>query len=151
VADFGIAVTLNMLQLTQLLGDLAPNAAAAVDGTAHSIQQLSSELAPRRTGALAASIYVSTPNGSDYGQHESAAQSLNPEAIITQEVTPNNAQYITGPPPDSAYVDIVGVAVNYGIFNELGTYKMAPHPFLYPSVEPARDAFIASMSHIADV
>ncbi len=146
-----ISVTLNMAKMTQLMGQLAPNAAAAVDGTAHGIQQLASELAPRRTGALSQSIYVSTPPTSDYGQHASAAQSLNPDAVIVSEVTASTAQYITGPPPDTAYIDIVGVAVEYGIYNELGTKYMAPHPFLYPSVEPAKDAFISSMSHIADV
>jgi HK97 gp10 family phage protein len=146
-----VSVTLNNVKLVRLIGQLGPNAATAVDETARSIQELSREIAPRRTGALSQSIYVSTPNESDYGQHASAASSLNPLAQIQQEVTPHNAQYITGPPPDTAYADIVGVAVQYGLFNELGTRYMAPHPFLFPSIEPNKNTFISSMSSIANV
>lgn len=144
-------VVVHRAKLDQLLSQLVPRSQDTVDQSAQDIQQLSYELAPKLTGALSQSIYVSTPRASDYSQHSSTAQSLNPLAQIEPEVTPNNWQSISGVNVDNAYTAIVGVAVNYGLFNELGTRYMAPRPFLFPSIEGNRDNFFSAMSHIADV
>jgi HK97 gp10 family phage protein len=40
-------------------------------------------------------------------------------------------------------------SVNYGIYNETGTYKMAAHPFMVPAVESERQAHIQRLAKVA--
>jgi phage protein, HK97 gp10 family len=42
----------------------------------------------------------------------------------------------------------VGVGVEYGIFQEFGTYKMAAQPFMTPAAEEVRPSFEAAMRRI---
>ncbi len=42
----------------------------------------------------------------------------------------------------------VGPTVSYGIFQELGTYKMAAHPYLIPALEKVRASFLAAWKEL---
>lgn len=44
----------------------------------------------------------------------------------------------------------VGPEANYGGFIELGTWKMAPQPYLGPAFDEVEPAFIAALQAIAD-
>lgn len=145
-----VTTRVNKLRLDGLILQLSPRSHAAVDLTANNIRDRAASLAPRRTGSLAESIYVGTPDGSDYSQRAGDARSTNPTAIIVSEVTSSEVLSLSGG-SSNAYVDVVGVAVQHGVFNELGTRFMSAQPFIFPSVEPERDAFVSAMSHVADV
>lgn len=121
----------------------------AVDDTARAIRTLGSQIAPRDTGSLSASLYTGTPDGSDYGQASSAARALNPQAEIVDEVRSEFVLSLSGG-DDSLYVDVVGVAVAHGIFQELGTRYQSAQPFLLPAVENERGRFLSRMRGIAD-
>jgi HK97 gp10 family phage protein len=43
----------------------------------------------------------------------------------------------------------VGPEANYGIFIELGTWKMAPQPFLGPAFDEVEPSFLAALDDIA--
>ena len=43
--------------------------------------------------------------------------------------------------PDGPYTWTVHDGVEYGVYQELGTYKMRAHPFMTPAVEWARPQF----------
>lgn len=43
---------------------------------------------------------------------------------------------------------IVGTGVEYSVYVELGTVKMAARPYLIPAAEHARPSFIEAMSHL---
>lgn len=43
---------------------------------------------------------------------------------------------------------VVGTAVSYSIFVELGTHRMASRPYLIPSAEAMRPVFLAAMQHL---
>lgn len=142
-------VVLNTARLTGLYSRLTPKARAAVQDAAEDMRDRASQLAPRDTGSLAASLYVATPDGSDYSQRASAARALNSRATIVSEVTPDQVLSLGGE-SGKGFIAVVGIAVEHGVFNELGTRFMAPQPFMVPAAEPERDRFISLMSHVAD-
>lgn len=45
----------------------------------------------------------------------------------------------------------VGPAVDYGLFVEMGTVKMAPQPYMTPAAEAVRGPFIDAMRGAVDV
>jgi HK97 gp10 family phage protein len=72
--------------------------------------------------------------------------------LAAQEVAAyaaRNAPVDTGALKNSIHVEpeherltrIIADQVTYGIFQELGTYKMAAHPFMTPAVEAVRTRF----------
>ena len=67
------------------------------------------------------------------------------------------APYITGALHDSILSESGFVAdltwrvqdgVTYGVFQELGTSKMAAHPFIVPAIEKWREKFCAAFSEL---
>lgn len=42
----------------------------------------------------------------------------------------------------------VGPTVNYGIFVEFGTYKMAPQPYMGPAADSVLPSFVAAMTEL---
>lgn len=140
---------LNTTRLVGLYGRLGPKAKQAVEDTTASMRERAAQLAPKDTGSLAASLYVATPDGSEYSQRSSAARALNPRAIIVSETTPDQVLSLGGG-GGKGFIGVVGIAVEHGVFNELGTRYMAPRPFMLPAAEPERDGFITLMSHVAD-
>ena len=113
--------------------ELSDKVDAVVDKTAFDIQaeaqQNITELGAIDTGSMKASAYASTPKSSSYGAAAAEARGLNPNAVIQSEERPGEHEAI------------VGIAVEHGIYNELGTVRMPPRPFLGPAFEAMRRPF----------
>ncbi len=115
----------------QIAARIKPAVQQIVKQTAQQVQGAAKSNAPYATGFLQSSIYVSDWEGSDYGQ--------------------------TGPPPGDSYLlpevqpdndttAIVGVAANYGIYQEMGTRFMGAQPYFYPAVDEGQGFFDAELS-----
>lgn len=143
----GITFRVNNDPLVALIRDFPKRSHRAVDESAKAIRDLASQLAPRDTGSLSVSLYVGTPDGSDYGQASAAAQALNPEAKIIPEVRPEFVMSLESG-NDGLYVDVVGFAVEHGLFQEFGTRYQSAQPFLFPAIENERTAFVDRMRGI---
>lgn len=142
-----ITVTIRRNDIGRVRDQIKDKARAAVGDNAHYLQGYGAQIAPRQTGAFAASLYVNGPAGdSDYSQRAAEAQSRRPAAPMVGEL---QADSVVAPARD---VDtaIVSTAVGYGILLEEGTAYMAPRPTLRQSAEVTRPRFIAAMSKVAD-
>jgi HK97 gp10 family phage protein len=145
----GVTITIRSNRIDELTRLLVPRTHTAVLETAGDIQDRASFMAPRDTGALSESIYVASADGSDYSQRAGSAGARNPDAVIAPEVNPEFVISFSSSSP--TFRAVVGSAVNYGIFQELGTRFMPPQSFMLPATEVAADAFSERMSHIADL
>lgn len=45
----------------------------------------------------------------------------------------------------------IGPTVSYGIYQEFGTSRMAPHPFMGPALEQHTAAFLAAVEQLGDL
>lgn len=142
-------VTIRKNLLPDMVKQLDLRSRRNVEQTASDVRDRASQTAPRDTGSLADGMYVSSPAGSDYTSRAGTARAENPEAVITQEVTPDSVISLFG--GSGGYSAVVAPSVAHGIFNELGTRFMSPKPFLLPATEANSEPFIAAMSTIADV
>lgn len=145
-----ITVTLRSNRIPAMQVQVQSKMQAAVEKTARNIRDFASQIAPRDTGSLAESLYVSSPAGSDYGQRAGVAASRNPQATIQPEVQPQFVLSLSGPASQNAYVAVVGVAAGHGIFQEFGTRYMGAQPFLYPAVLGLQGQFVNEMKTIAN-
>lgn len=134
----------------KLIDRLGQNMHAIVDQAATDIQARASQTAPVDTGALRNSIYVNNGTDSDYNERVSVASSLNPEMIALEEIDPEFVIAVATSPGDAAYVSVVGVAADYGLFQELGTRHMRAQPFMLPSALGVQGDFETAMTHVAD-
>jgi len=113
--------------LTGLAATLSDRANQAVGDIARQVQVGAVSNAVRDTGSMAEGVYVTTTDGSDYGERTAAATDANPKVVILEEVTPDG--------PGEA---IVGCAAGHSIYVEYGTRSMPAQPFLTPAAEAAR-------------
>lgn len=89
------------------------------------------------TGAMRNSGYTMTKKRSGRAKAIEDAQSLRPNVSIAS------------PPPDGELGEgkaIVGFAVEYAVYHELGTRFMAAKPFLMPAVEAERKRFLEQLA-----
>jgi HK97 gp10 family phage protein len=121
-----------------------------VDEAAGQVQTRASQIAPVDTGALRNSIYVNNGDASDYSQRVGTAQSLNPDMVALEEITPEFVISVSTSPGDESYLSVVGVAADYGLFQELGTSRNRAQPFMLPSALGAQGDFETAMTHIAE-
>lgn len=122
-----------------------------VDESAANIQQLSSQLAPVRTGSLRASIYVTNGTDSDYSQATASARSLNRDVQILDEIDPEFAISPSGGSSGKdSYTVVVGVAAEHGAPQEFGTRFISPRPYLMPATLGEETNFTTNMSQIAN-
>ncbi len=129
----------------------------AVRNNAHKIADYAHDIAPRRTGALKASLYVNGPEQeSDYFISAAAAKTLNPEANIIPEMQAAIVDPKLGQLRDVATGKftlpqaIVASAVEYWLYLEEGTVHMSAQPFLRPAALAQERPFIGEMSKIVD-
>lgn len=115
----------------------------AVDETAQEIQTNARQIAPRRTGSLSESIYVTNGETSDYATRTAAARGVNKQVTILDEIRPDLVISLGGGDPE--YSAVVGVAAEHGLPVEFGTRFQDPQPYMTPAVEPQRDAFVDRM------
>jgi HK97 gp10 family phage protein len=89
------------------------------------------ELAVRDTGAMAESVYVATPEFSDYGQRVATGQALRPEAHFEPEERPTEP--LSG---------VVGAPADYSSLVEFGTERTPPRPFLAPAADEIQKTYL---------
>jgi HK97 gp10 family phage protein len=152
-----LKVTLRRDRLDRLIGSVASRATNQVQTNATYLRDYAVAVAPRDTGAFAASLYVSGPGEeSDYAERSNAARQLRPHAVILNEISPAMLDVGVGRLRNSAGQfstpeAVVGSAVEYSIFLEDGTRYMAPRPTFRSAVEATREQFISGMHTVADV
>lgn len=137
-------VTVDDRGLRALIRFLPGEAKVAVAETASEIRMLAAALAAIDTGSMAASIYITNGEESDYSQAAGNAKRLNPAVVIVPEVQPEFALSLSG--GNDIPATVVGVAAGHGIYNEYGTRFMASQPFLTPAAEQERDEFVTRMT-----
>jgi hypothetical protein len=136
-------------RIPQAQAAIVKNTTDAVRDAAQYGRTYASQIAPRRTGSLADSMYVSGPGeDSSYPQATSTASSDNPRAIIVPEVKPSEAEPNVSP---TYPVAVYAPGVEHSIFIEEGTRYMAPQPFLIPSSEVVRNFFLGAVVKVADI
>ena len=115
-------------RLNEILGNLGPNTQDAVRATAFTIEAKAKVRAPVDTGALRNSIYTRVGR------------------------TPSQMPVVTGdaaraelPEPNEDTTAHVGPSVEYALYVELGTHRMAAQPFLGPAVNDATDELARNM------
>jgi HK97 gp10 family phage protein len=81
-----------------------------------------------RTGRMLGSVYASTPQGSDYHGGE---------------------QMLPEEKPTSKTEAVIGVAAEYGVYNELGTVHMSGKPFFSPGLEQTKDDLDKALEGVA--
>lgn len=101
----------------------------ALDRSARTVRTDAQSLVHVDTGATKASVYVSSPNGSDYGDAIGAAAGMDRHATMLP------AEHV------GKHEALVGVADAAGIYEEYGTRYVPAHPFLTPAAEGRRDHF----------
>ena len=109
----------------------------ATKKTAFNIQRLAMENAPFDLGFLQSSIYVVLKDESNYGQ---GAKDPQPGAYLMDPVDP----------PESPTIAYIAVGANYGIYQEMGTVHMPPHPYLVPAAEAIFPAYEAALTALED-
>lgn len=113
-------------------------------------------IAPVRTGAFKASLYINGPgNESDYFAVAAAAALLNPKAntigeLVAATLDAGVGQLRNSLGQFSRDEAVVGSAVEYSVYLEEGTRYMAPRPTLRPAAEATRQHFAQAMQHVAD-
>lgn len=149
----GISITSRLTvrsnTISKIRSQIIEQMKGAVDDTAALIEERAKQIAPVDTGALQSSIYHNNGVDSDYDTNIARARSQNKDAVILDEIDPEFVIPLSGSNEDS-YTQVVGCAVEYGIFNEYGTRHMRPHPFMLPSALGAEDDFTTAMTQIAD-
>jgi hypothetical protein len=148
------SITAHIVVRSNTIGKLAALIAQRmpdiVDQAAVDLQTRASQFAPVDTGALRNSIYVNNGNASDYGQRVSIASGLNPDMTPLPMIDPQFVIPVSTSPGPNSYVTVVGVAAEYGLFQELGTRNNRAQPFMFPAALGVAGDFELAMSHIAD-
>lgn len=109
-------------RLNRILNRLPENRRAAVRAVAFSIQRKAQPRTRLDTGALRSSIYVRVGRGAT--------------PLPAVEGDPVRVELPQPADDDTAHV---GPSVDYGIWQELGTERMAAQPYLGPAVAEAAD------------
>jgi HK97 gp10 family phage protein len=91
------------------------------------------------TGAMRAAIYTVTRNSSGYSSAAAQAESLQPGAPMQTEV----------PPPEKDTSAVVHAGMNYSVYVEYGTTKMAAQPFIAPAVAAEQPNFQQAIRRLA--
>ena len=112
------SVHLDTTQLDRLAASLHTNVEAVIRAFAFEVESEAKTLAPYETGALENSIYTNVQGGG--GSRPAQYAGRNYEDI---------------PQPSGDVIAVVGSGIEYAAYQELGTCKMASHPYLGPAVE----------------
>lgn len=135
----GVSIKLEFNHLEEILSQLHHDLDTELDKAAKQVRKDAQDRVHVKTGATRASMYVSSPLGSDYGGAVGQASSLDPKAQILPEEH-----------PEGEHSAIVGVADAAGLFEEYGTAHMPAHPYLTPSAEGHTPDFTRGMQDVLD-
>ena len=125
-----IKVKLDTARLDQIAKDLDKNRDQVLRLLAFDVEGGAKMFAPVDTGALMNSIYTVAKDYDGYSQAAAAAREKNPKVNLVRL-----------PDPANDYTAHIGPCVEYGIYQEFGTHKMAAHPFMAPAVEKTLNKF----------
>lgn len=129
------------LMLRNYLTAAQTNINQAVKDVAAAIQADARQRCDVETGSAQAAIYVSDSDGDGYGEALSAATSLDSKVNPVADECPKAVD-------GTAFV---ATAIDHCTFLELGTVRMAAHPYLTPAAEaqrqPLSDQLGAILNH----
>lgn len=111
------SVIIDDRKLTAIIRNSGKNAEKAVRNVAFAVEAAAKKRAPVDTGALRASIYT-VP-----GKEQTPVPQI-----------PGDAKRVALPQPRSKLEAHVGPSVDYGIYQEFGTRRMAAQPYLVPAL-----------------
>jgi HK97 gp10 family phage protein len=129
----GLTSKIDVKGLSKMLTSFPRHASFAIRQTAFSVEFDAKQNAPVDTGALRASIYISTKDESGYGPSiaEAIGVSISATASIATEF----------PQPTDPLHAVVAVGMSYGPYLEFGTRFMPAQPFLGPAAIANRQFF----------
>lgn len=150
-------ITLRKNDIPNVAKAVSDNSGDAVRDSAKYIRDYAQGIAPVKTGAFRASLYVSGPgNGeSEYPEAAATAKDHNPDARIVGETKPST-RFVDGVLRNSMgqftskWEAIIASAVEYALYLEEGTVHMSPRPTLRPAALAAEQKFKTDMSKVAD-
>lgn len=130
----------------------------AVRDNAHFMRDYAQSIAPVRTGAFRASLYVNfqgEQTESDYGQAAARALQLNPRARIVPEqqaaLLDQNVNRFRNPLGQFTQPEaVVSSAVEYALYLEEGTVHNSPRPTLRQAALATEPRFKTDMGKVAD-
>lgn len=151
-------VTLDTRGLDRFVRNLDASILGAVVATANAIRDEAKALAPVDTEALRESIHVVTAESSDYDSAMSAARSRFDAAKQAGQTPKGRSlgekstfqgwdQEVRPSVPNEAWV-VVGM--QYGVYVEFGTGRMAAQPFLLPAVMRQEGEFLHRVGKAID-
>ena len=115
---------LDFKEVDRIIGALDGNKEKAGRMIGFEIEAEAKKRAPRDTSAMANSIYTATQKYDGYQQAANAARQSN-QNVETESIGK----------PRGNVIARVGAAVNYAVYVEMGTSRMAAQPFLFPAAE----------------
>lgn len=124
-----IGFTLDTKMLDAIVRDCDKKAEQILRKLAFEVEGKAKQLAPYDTTALRNSIYTQTDKYDGYDKAVSEVASKRPDAKVHRNPKPGKGEAIVGP------------CVEYGIYQEFGTSKMAAQPYMTPAVEAIRNKF----------
>ena len=125
----GLSFTLDTKMLDAIVRDSDKKGEQILRKLAFEVEGKAKQLAPYDTTALRNSIYTQTDKVDGYDAAVSEVASKRPDAKVHRNPKPEKGEAIVGP------------CVEYGIYQEFGTSKMAAQPYLTPAVEAIRSKF----------
>lgn len=119
-------IRIDSRELDKLIQECNPRLEKVLKKTGLQIEAKAKTFAPVDTGALKSSIHTVMQNFSDF-------QGV---ALITSvKKRGKQLQVSQIPKPDNQLVVRVGPGVEYGVYQEYGTSRMAAHPYMTPAAE----------------
>ena len=122
-------VMLDTRVLDQIIATCDTNAETVCVRVGYLVEQDAKMNAPYKLGALSGSIETVTREGESH-DGRGAALDANPKVNVVEI-----------PKPVAPFYAHVGPCVEYGIYQEFGTSRMAAHPYLLPAVDRAYAKF----------
>jgi len=115
-----VKITLDLTELDKLAKEAPKRVDRIIKKVAFAAEGYMKQRAAIDTSAMANSIYTVVGDFDGYAAAAAAAKEKNPN--VETASFPN-------PPEHAAFV---GPCVDYAIYQEFGTYRMAAHPFVHP-------------------
>lgn len=135
----GVVIRLDSALLDKIIREMPDRADKAVRRVAFRVEARAKKNAPVKTGALRSSIYTSTRG----------TGMLSLAGIVKRVGKKSTAgSFEPLPIPTKAATAYVGPSVEYGIFVELGTSRMAAQPFLTPAVEGVQQSLAGEFASL---
>lgn len=134
-------VTITHNRFPEIAAKLPNEADKVVRKTSFDIERDAKIFAPVDTGALENSIYVKTDKSSGYNGAVQDAKTANPDVKLLPEMA-----------NPGAHTAVIGPAVEYGIYPELGTRNpnYPKQPYMTPAAERHKPKFEEAVRQMLD-